>query len=51
MVPDEAVTLPPDPVTLIEYVTEPLVDVGVTDTVPFKVTDPVQLPSVEDAIT
>ncbi len=35
----------------MEYVTDPVVAVGVTMTVPFVVTDPDQLPSVEDAVT
>jgi len=48
---DEAVALPPVPVTLTEYCTEPVSDVGVTDTVPLRTTDPVQLPSVEFAMT
>lgn len=55
MVPEEAVTLPPDPVAVIVYVTVALAPVGttvgVTVTVPFRATDPVQLPSVEDAVT
>ena len=51
MVPDVAVTLPPDPVAVIEYVTVPVIDFGVTVTVPLVGTVPDQLPSVEDAVT
>lgn len=51
MAPEEAVTLPPDPVAVMLYVTEPVVDVGVSVTVPLRVTAPLQLPSVEDAVT
>jgi hypothetical protein len=50
MAPEEAVTLPPDPLAVIVYVTVPLVIVGVTDTVPLQLTDPDQLPSVEDPV-
>jgi hypothetical protein len=50
IVPEENVTLPPDPFPTTEYVTEPVVDVGVTVVVPLQVTAPLALPSVAEMV-